>query len=177
MIDWILEQLREGIVFWVFPALMVYAAMTDLIDRRIANWISLALVAGFAVLALVTLMPPLQIAAHLGIAVLAFGIGFVLFALGTMGGGDVKLIAASILWFGPEAALAYAIAFSLAGLAVTLVFVALRLDRLQYLMATNPITRPFAGRDPSGRDVPYGMAISAGALLAVPMLATVHGVL
>ena len=177
MIEWMLDGLREGIVFWVFPALMVYAAMTDLIDRRIANWVSLALIGGFAVLALVTLMPPLQVATHVGIALLAFAIGFVLFALGTMGGGDVKLIAASVLWFGPQAALSYALAFSLAGLAVTVVFLALRLDRLQYLMAGNPITRPFAGRDPSGRDVPYGMAISAGALVAVPMLATVHGVL
>lgn len=173
MLDW----LRDGIILYAFPALMVYAAMTDLIDRRIANWVSLALVGGFVVLAVVTLMPPLQVATHVGVALIAFTIGFTMFALGVMGGGDVKLIAASILWFGPQAALPYAFAFSLAGMVVTLVFVVLRLDRFQYLLAMNPVTRPFAGRDPSGRDVPYGMAISAGALFVVPLLATVHGMI
>ena len=170
-----LDLMRDGMILWVFPTLMVYAAMTDLIDRRIANWVSLALVAGFALLALVTWMPLTQLAGHLGVAALAFAIGFVLFAMGKMGGGDVKLIAASILWFGLSDGLLYAIAFSIAGLFVTVVFLALRADTAQFLLASNKLTRPFAGRDPSGRDVPYGMAISAGALFVVPTLAAVHG--
>lgn len=172
------HALSTGLVMWVFPALMVYAAMTDLVDRRIANWVSLALVAGFVALALVRLMDPLDVLAHLGVAVVAFAVGFALFAIGQMGGGDVKLISASMLWFGPNmVALDYVVALTLAGAVVSVAFLALRLDRMQYLMASNAVTRPFAGRDPSGRDVPYGVAISFGALLAVPGLAGLHGLL
>ena len=172
-----LDAVRDAIILWVFPALMVYAAMTDLVDRRIANWVSVALIGAFVVLAVVTWMPPAQVAIHLAIALSAFAFGFAMFALGKMGGGDVKLIAASILWFGPEAGFYYALSFSIAGLGVTVAFMALRHDAAQYLLATNPLTRPFAGRDPSGRDIPYGLAISLGALGVLPMLATVHGLI
>ena len=171
------ETLGNGLVLWVFPALMIYAGMTDLLDRRIANWVSLALIGTFFILALVTWMPFTQLGAHLGVALAAFAIGFLMFAMGWMGGGDVKLITAAMLWFGPTAALGYALTFSLTGLVVTAVFAALRLDRLQYALASNAMTRPLAGRDPSGRDIPYGLAISGGALLALPALAGVHGAL
>ena len=116
--------------------------------------------------------------AHVGVAMLVFAVGFFFYCVGWMGGGDAKLIAASVLWFGPNLiALEYGIALSFAGLAVTLVFVLLRLDSAQYLLATNAVTRPFAGRDPSGRDTPYGLAISAGALFMTPALAGLYGVL
>ena len=169
------DAIEFGLVLWAFPALMIYAAMTDLIDRRIANWVSLALIAGFALLAIVGGMPLWQAGQHVGIALFAFAIGFAMFALGKMGGGDVKLITASILWFGPDGALGYALFFSLAGAAVTFVFMYMRLDKIQYLLASNPVTRPFAGRDPSGRDIPYGVAICVGALIAAPGLAGIHG--
>ena len=171
------ETIQTALIMGLFPGLMVYAAMTDLIDRRIANWVSLALLAGFVAFALASGMGFGQFGAHLGVAFLAFVVGFGAFALGTMGGGDVKLIAASMIWFGPQGAATYAIAFSLAGLAITLVFVALRLDSMQYLLSSNPLTRPFAGRDPTGRDIPYGLAISSGALFLLPALMGIHGVL
>lgn len=167
-----------GLVLWVFPALMVFAAMTDLVDRRISNRVCVALIGSYFVLALVQLTPPLVVAGHVGVAMLAFAIGFVVFALGQMGGGDVKLISASVLWFGPSAgALEYAVKISLIGAVVTIVFVLARLDSIQYMMASNPVTRPLAGRDPSGRDIPYGLAISSAALLGVPTLAGVYGIL
>ena len=172
------HTLATLLVMWVFPALMVYAAMTDLVDRRIANWISVSLIAAYFALALVQLTPPLVVASHVGIALVAFAIGFGVFCTGRMGGGDVKLITASVLWFGPNlAALEYVTSLSIVGLAVTVVFVLMRLDILQYLMSINPLTRPFAGRDPSGRDVPYGLAIAAGALMTTPNLAGLHGLL
>ena len=172
------HALSTLLVMWVFPALMVYAAMTDLVDRRIANWISLALIGGYVLLALVNLTPPMVVAMHLGVALIAFVVGFICFAIGQMGGGDVKLIAASVLWFGPHmAAVEYVVSLSLSGVGVTLVFVLMRLDTAQFLMASNAITRPFAGRDPSGRDIPYGVAIAAGALMTTPALAGLHGLL
>ena len=172
------HALSTLLVMWVFPALMVYAAMTDLVDRRIANWVSLALIGGYALLALVQLTPPLVVAAHVGIALIAFVVGFIAFSIGQMGGGDVKLITASVLWFGPNpAAIEYVALLSIVGAGVTLVFVLMRLDSAQFLMASNALTRPFAGRDPSGRDIPYGVAIASGALMTTPALAGLHGLL
>ena len=165
-------------VMWVFPALMVYAAMTDLVDRRIANWVSLALIAGYFAFALVQLTPPLVVLAHVGVAAGALVAGFAFYAMGQMGGGDAKLIAASILWFGPNVeALGFIVALSIVGAGLTLVFLAMRLDQAQYLLGCNAVTRPFAGRDPSGRDTPYGVAIAAGALMSTPALAGLHGLL
>ena len=42
-----------------------------------------------------------DIALHVGVALAAFAIAAGLFAIGQMGGGDVKLIAALALWFPP----------------------------------------------------------------------------
>jgi Flp pilus assembly protein protease CpaA len=84
--------------------LLVWAAVTDLHSRRIPNWLTFSLVlGGFAqAIAFGALSTPL--ASVLGLCV-GFIIPFVLFALGALGGGDVKLLAGVGAWFGPQAAL------------------------------------------------------------------------
>src|SRR5690606_39645795 len=68
---------------------------SDALSMTIANRVSILLLATFVVLALLTGMALPEIGMHLlaGVAVLA--VTFVLFALGGMGGGDAKLIAAT----------------------------------------------------------------------------------
>ena len=52
---------------FLFPALMAFAAASDLFTMTISNRVSLLLVAGFAVLALFDLLPALPGIAHAGV--------------------------------------------------------------------------------------------------------------
>src|SRR3954467_15979189 len=81
----------------LFPFLMAYAAASDLLTMLIPNRISLALVAGFALMAATGPMSWLDIGLHVGAAALVLTVTFTLFALGVIGGGDAKLAAATAL--------------------------------------------------------------------------------
>jgi prepilin peptidase CpaA len=88
------------------PALMLllWAAAEDLRSRRIPNWLTFSLMlSGIAQSAAfsATCSPG---ASLLGLLV-GFALPFVLFAMGALGGGDVKLLAGIGAWFGPTAAL------------------------------------------------------------------------
>src|SRR5207342_1612468 len=88
-------MLVEVVRLLLFPALMAFAAASDLLNMTISNRISLALVGGFAVLAVVCGLSPQTIAAHAAAGLLVLAIGFALFARGLVGGGDAKLAAAA----------------------------------------------------------------------------------
>ena len=93
------------LVLAVFPALVIVAAVHDLTTFTIPNWISLALVALFLPAALIAglSLGQLGMAAAVGFVLLCVGIG--MFAMGWIGGGDAKLLAAAGLWLGWPAAL------------------------------------------------------------------------
>jgi prepilin peptidase CpaA len=86
--------------FHAFAAVMlIIAALSDLRNRTIPNWLTGALALGALPVWLAAGMqfwPAMAI--QLGIAALAFGIFATMFYLGAMGGGDVKLIGALALW-------------------------------------------------------------------------------
>lgn len=93
--------LYYGLLALLAIALLI-AACTDLKRREIDNWLNLAIALAAPVFwwaGGLSLWPDAAI--HLGIALAAFGIAAGLFAIGQMGGGDVKLIAALALWFPP----------------------------------------------------------------------------
>lgn len=83
-------------------AALGWMAAVDLRTRRIHNVITLPL----AVAGLIQAFTPYAIitpqSAFYGLA-LGFGISFIMFAIGGMGGGDVKLMAALGAWGGPVA--------------------------------------------------------------------------
>jgi len=70
-------MLTDAIRLMVFPALMAFAASSDLFTMTISNRITLALVGGFVAVALISGMSPSDMLAHAGAAaaVLAFGVG------------------------------------------------------------------------------------------------------
>ncbi len=100
--------------------LLVVAAVIDLRDRRIPNWLSLTLVfSGLIGSCLFThAISPLQSLAGLSIG---FGLCFILFALGAMGGGDVKLMAAVGAWLGAWPVLAVYCVAAIVGMLIVLV--------------------------------------------------------
>ncbi|MES2753217.1 MAG: prepilin peptidase [Pseudomonadota bacterium] len=90
------------------------------------------------------------IAVQLGIAALVFALFVGAFALGQMGGGDVKLIGALALWL-PFAQLAWAlIVMALIGGAITALFL---------------VERWWRHRDARAIEIPYGVAIAIAGLI------------
>ena len=140
--------LAYGLLAALAIALLI-AAATDLRARVIDNWLTF----GIAALAPLfwwasglALWP--GVALQLGLALAVFALLTVLFAIGQMGGGDVKLLTALALWLPWLAFVRLLIAMSLIGLALTLVFAAAH----------------YARRKPGKPMTPYGVAISLAGL-------------
>ncbi|WP_199200481.1 A24 family peptidase [Alkalicaulis satelles] len=153
------------ILLLALAGLMLAAAWTDATRFLIPNWISGALIVLWipAAFALGYGWTGAGLALLTGFAVLAAGLA--LWAPGWLGGGDVKLLAAGALWFGWPDAVAFLVWSMLAGgvLAVALVL-ARRIAPTIPQMAGRLTGTALA----PGAPAPYGIAIAAGALIALP---------
>ncbi|ASY44924.1 peptidase [Sphingobium sp. GW456-12-10-14-TSB1] len=141
------------ILLCALGALLIAAAITDLRARIISNRLNLAVAAlaplwwlanGYA------LWPDMAVQLLVGAAI--FTLFAALFALGMMGGGDVKLLTALALWFPWQAILSLVVLMALLGGVVTLVTV------IHHKM-THRLGQP---------EIPYGVAISLAALWLLP---------
>ncbi len=136
----------------VLAGLLVSAGIEDARARNIANWKNAAV----ALLAPVwwwasgyALWP--DVAAQLSLAAVVFALFVGAFALGQMGGGDVKLIGALALWMPFHPLLGMLVAMSIGGGVLTLVMMAER-----------------AWRRGGEIEIPYGVAIVVAALIFLP---------
>ena len=155
----------DAIRLLLFPALMAFAASSDLLTMTISNKVSLALVAGFLALAFATGMGPAEIGSHVGAGALVLAVAFVCFACGWIGGGDAKLAAATALWLGFDHLLTYLFDASLLGGALTLLMLKFRVTPLPAVLHGHGWAERLHHKD-SG--VPYGIALAAAALLVYP---------
>ena len=119
-------MLTDAIRLLLFPALMAFAASSDLLTMTISNRLSLALAGGFFLLTIITGMSFSAIGMHLAAAALVLTISFGFFSMGWIGGGDAKLAAATALWFGFDYLLDYLVYASLFGGVLTLVLIQFR---------------------------------------------------
>ena len=149
----------------LFPALMAFAAASDLFTMTISNRVSLALAAGFLVLALMSGMGAYDILSHLGAGALVLTAAFGCFAMGWVGGGDAKVASGAALWFGFGHLLDYLLYASLFGGALTLLLLQFRQWPLPYPLAGQPWLLKLHAKE-SG--IPYGIALAIGALMIYP---------
>jgi prepilin peptidase CpaA len=158
-------MLIDAIRLLLFPALMAFAASSDLFTMTISNKLSLALVAAFFLLVIVTGMGFAAIGMHLAASALVLAVAFLLFTQGWIGGGDAKLAAATALWFGFDYLFDYLIYASLFGGVLTLVLIQFR-----KLPLPGPLARqPWIMRlHETGGGIPYGIALAAAALAVYP---------
>jgi prepilin peptidase CpaA len=155
----------DAVRILLFPALMAFAASSDLFTMTISNRVSLALTAGFFALALATGMGTTEMLTHTGAGLGVLAVTFTFFAFGWIGGGDAKLAAATALWLGFDHLLDYAIYASLFGGALTLAVIRFRLSPLPRLLQGQAWLQRLHQSD-SG--VPYGIALAAAALVVYP---------
>jgi prepilin peptidase CpaA len=161
----VMALLTEVIRLTLFPAVMAFAASSDLFTMTIANRISLILVAGFLVLAALTGMSGAGIVSHVGAAAAVLVGAFILFAFGWIGGGDAKFAAAAVLWLGFAHLLDYLLYASLIGGGLTLLIIQYRGLPMPKML----LGRPWAERlHQTDSGVPYGIALAAAALFVYP---------
>jgi prepilin peptidase CpaA len=158
-------MLAQSIALLLFPGLMAFAASSDLLTMTISNRVTLALFAGFFVLALVSGMNQHQLLSHIGAGFTVLVVTFVFFARGWIGGGDAKLAAVTALWFGFDQLLEYALYASLLGGVLTLAMIRFRLLPLPQILARQEWLKRLHQLDAG---VPYGIALAAAALLIYP---------
>jgi prepilin peptidase CpaA len=144
---------------WILGALLIAAGVSDARTYLIPNRLSVLIVIVFFAYTLTATenvdLPGSVIAA---LAVLAVAVA--LFAARLMGGGDVKLMAATALWAGPVYVFPFLMATAIAG------------GVLSLSVLIGPRLAALAGRGVAAhsRRVPYGVAIAAGGLLVAAHL-------
>ena len=149
----------------LFPALMAFAAASDLFTMTISNRVSLALAAGFLVLALMSGMGLYDILQHLAAGACILAVAFGCFAMGWVGGGDAKVAAGAALWFGFGHLMNYLVYASLFGGVLTLLLLQFRQWPLPYALAGQTWLLRLHAKE-SG--IPYGIALAIGALMIYP---------
>jgi prepilin peptidase CpaA len=165
----------EGILLGI----VAIAAVIDFRTRRIPNWLTLSAVLLGLVFQGVTHGLPGLLAALLGVLVGA-GLFFIPFALGGMGPGDVKLMAAVGAFLGPKGALWAVLMTGVAGGVLVLVWALVHgrlgrtLQRTGSLVgaAVDPRRRAAQGGMPTleknaNWSIPYGVAIAVGVALSL----------
>jgi prepilin peptidase CpaA len=151
-----------------YAALLIAAGWQDLRTMRIANGLSMAIVASFLLWALTGLELGSVSMAEIGWSLLCggavFAVGAFGFALGVLGGGDVKLLAATSLFAGPALQLDFLTVTALVGGLLGLAILA--------GLPVGPV--PVAEGEVRVRlrsGLPYGPAIAAGGLWVAASLA------
>lgn len=162
---------------WLLVPALIWVVFSDLLYRRIPNWLVAALLLIWIGLALSGQFSPTGNPdwRELGESVLGawvvMVIGFVLFQIGRVGAGDVKLMGVICLWTGASEQWVFVLMTSLIGGVLVLTLPLLkRLERslaqswlwLAPRLALQP-TMPtvLTAARPTG--LPYGLAIAAGA--------------
>jgi prepilin peptidase CpaA len=158
-------MVADAIRLALFPAMMAFAASSDLLTLTISNRVSLILVGGFVALAVIGGVSAADVLSHLAAGCVVLIAAFSLFARGIIGGGDAKLAAATALWLGFDHLLPYLLYASLLGGALSVGLIWFRMAPLPDWLARHDWAQRLHGKDAG---VPYGIALAAAALAVYP---------
>jgi prepilin peptidase CpaA len=139
-----------GLLAALAIALLV-AAVTDIRRREIDNWLNAGIALAAPLFWIASGLSLAGIGWQIAIAAGAFAVFAGLFAMGWMGGGDVKLLTALALWIQPYWFAQLIVVMAIGGGVLTLAFAAWHIVR----------------RRPDRPAIPYGIAISGAGLWAL----------
>jgi prepilin peptidase CpaA len=143
-------------------AMLIAAAVEDAFRLRISNLTCIGIfLAGIAAIAIAG--PERALWQNLVVFIAILAVGTPLFTAGKMGGGDIKLLAVTGLWFDLQGALLLLVCVLIAGglLAMFLIGVRRSLWSAQAAPGAKVLKR--------GGVIPYGVAISAGAIFSIAL--------
>lgn len=148
--------------FIALNVLMALVVVYDATRYIIPNWISGLLIALWPLMFFLT-PAPVDWLMHLAVMGGVFVLGFLIFAMRWMGGGDIKLLTACALWVGLKALPDFLLLTAVFGGLVALVLIVVRQALVWFVpgrVHTGQLPRILHARGP----VPYGLAI-AGAFV------------
>ena len=150
-------MINPSIFLIAFAGFAALAAISDARTRRIPNVLVAAMALASAP-AIALAGPGIAAApAHAAAGALALALGWALFSLGVLGGGDGKLIAASACWLGPAAMPEFLALTALLGAALALGMIAMGARRIA---SSHPAA-------PRRNELPYALAIAPASLAAM----------
>lgn len=145
------------LIAWIlFSGLLFAAALSDGRTLTIPNRLCLAV--AFLYLARLPVLGVTDWSLGLLAGLCVLLAGFVLFARGWFGGGDVKLLAAAAFWAGPAQLLPMLVVTGLAGGVLALAV----LVRHRTAIAARAFLEPAPNDGSTALDLPYGIAIATG---------------
>ena len=147
-------------LYGLLIALLLLAAAEDAWRMRISNLTVAAILIGAVAAALVT-GPTVALWQNLTMFAGLLVVGTIMFAAGRLGGGDVKLLAASGAWFALDRGLLLLLWTLLAGGVLALLILLVR------TFGWSETARQRVAVLRRGAGIPYGVAIAAGALIAI----------
>lgn len=151
-------DLAHAVLAGAISAVLVWAAVSDIVARRIPNAAVLVLLALYGAWVAIGLGAGLVSAVTA--AAIGFAVGFGLYVFKIMGAGDVKLFAVTALFAGMAYLPLFAFATAIAGGAIALVSFASRPRRAAVMLTLR-------GKGDFGRGVPYGVAIAFGGAFVI----------
>ena len=140
---------------------LAWAAVGDAMTYRIPNLLPALVAGGFCALA--WFEPPSFLMGGVLTGLAVFAVGALLFVRRLMGGGDVKLLAATSLWCGPEQLTPFALVVSVTAVTLALVM----MSPLGRLLPAPParLSPPAGGTgSPTRQPMPFGVAVAVGGL-------------
>ncbi len=167
---------RTSFLLLIAVVLAVVAAIMDLRQHRIPNWLTYpGIVLGFGCRG--ALLGWKGLASALAGCLLAGGVMFLFFMVRAMGAGDVKIMAAIGAFVGPENAVAVLLATAICGGVLAIVYALYRKRMISTLKNLGSVLRfhAWAGvqahpevnlDNPEALRMPYGLAIALGTLYA-----------
>ncbi|MEM9705331.1 MAG: prepilin peptidase [Pseudomonadota bacterium] len=150
-----------------FPAALIIAAMNDIYEFKIPNYVPVLLGAGFLVTSLALRADARIVLDCLMIATAALVVGFGLFARRIIGAGDAKLFAATMLWVGSSAIIPFLFNIAIGSVILTLSLLVFRKAPAFPVYAQAPWLLRLH-QEP--KDIPYAVAICIAGLLTFPEL-------
>ena len=146
------------IVAAALSAVLVWAAISDIMARRIPNKAVLGVLGLYVIWAAFGVEG--GIVSAFAAAGIGFAIGYGLYFFNVVGAGDVKLFAATALFTGLSHLPLFALATVLSGGAIASVSLATRPRRAAVMFALR-------GKGDFGRGIPYGVAIAFGGAVVI----------
>lgn len=151
-----------------FAGLLIWAAYGDVKSYTIPNKLTLAVLLLYIPFVFAS-GGSIDWTGGLMVGAIVLVAGFVLFALGAVGGGDIKLLAAVSVWAGPAYIFDFLIVTGIAGGVLALIMMGSA--RFGFAMALDKLGFHTGSKVLSGAELPYGLSIAAGGLVVAWRLA------
>ena len=155
-----------NVFVYIFLFILLYGAICDLISFKIPNYVSICSVLLFFPAALWAHWPIINILSNTGAGALILAVGVLAFSFNLIGAGDIKMLAASAVWFGFGGLPSLFFSVAIIGGVLSLALIVFR----RFVLPASWRRADWLVRLHEATGVPYGIAICIGVFVISPSL-------